>query len=262
MFALAAGAALLLETAAPGTTLRFGMDTRGAPGSFVPALEGRQEDHRLAPQVTREQLRSLTGIEVDILRALARVMGATPEIVPTSWFDYEKELVAGHVDLILGSWTPTPQTPAAIAASSSYYDWGILVAVRADSPVRTLADLEGRRVGHIPDPAVEPAFLAMQDGLQTPFVVVEDGEKLFEELFAGRIDALLYDSMYVRWRARQGAPLRVLGKPLNRLGYHVGVLRSRPDLLDRTNAAIKALQESGELAKIRGRWEGDAASGR
>jgi ABC-type amino acid transport substrate-binding protein len=117
MSSLAVAAALLLETATPTATLRFGMDTRGAPGSFVPELEGREEDHRLPPQVTKEQLRSLTGLEVDILHAIAGRMGAAAEIVPTSWFAYEKELVAGHVDLILGSWTPTPQTPPAVAAS-------------------------------------------------------------------------------------------------------------------------------------------------
>lgn len=68
----------------------------------------------------------------------------------------------------------------------------------------------------------------------------------------------LYDSMYVRWRVRQGAPLRIVGEPLNRLGYHAGVLRSRGDLLARANAAIKELLASGEIARIRLRWEGVA----
>jgi polar amino acid transport system substrate-binding protein len=262
MLRLAVAAALLLETAAPSATLRFGMDTRGAPGSFVPELEGRQEDHRLAPQVTKEQLRSLTGLEVEILHAIAGRMGGTAEIVPISWFDYEKELMAGHVDLILGSWTPTNQTPAAIAASVPYYDWGILAAVRSDSPVRALADLEGLRVGRIADPSVEPALLEMQAGLRTRFVVVESGEGLFDELLAGRLDALLYDSMYVRWRVRRGAPIRIVSEPLNRLGYHAGVLRSRGDLLARVNAAIRGLLDSGEIAQIRVKWEGAAPAKR
>jgi ABC-type amino acid transport substrate-binding protein len=262
MSTLALAAALLLQTAAPGATLRFGMDTRGAPGSFVPELEGRQEDHRLAPQVTKEQLRSLTGLEVDILRALARRTGAAPEIVPISWFDYEKELIAGRVDLILGSWTPTAETPPSIVASAPYYDWGILAAVRSDSTVRVLADLEGLRVGRIPDPSVEPALHAMQSDLHTRVVVVESGDLLFDELLAGRIDAVLYDSMYVRWRVRRGVPIRIVGAPLNRLGYHVGVLKSHADLLARTNAAIQELRDSGELAKIREKWEGEPSSSR
>ena len=231
-------AALLLETAAPAVSLRFGMDTRGAPGSFVPELERRPEDHRLPPQITKEQLRSLTGLEVDILRAIARGMGATPEIVPISWFDYEKELMAGRVDLILGSWTPTAQTPKAVAASIPYYDWGILAAVRTESPVHALIELEGLRVGRIPDPSVEPALLGMQTGLRTRFVVVEDGERLFDELLAGRLDALFYDSMYVKWRVRRGAPIRIVGEPLNRLGYHIGVLRSREDPVSYTHLTL------------------------
>ncbi len=162
------------------------------------------------------------------------------------------------MDLILGSWTPTAKTPQAVSASVPYYDWGILTAVRSDSPVHGLVDLEGRRVGNIPDPAVEPALLWMRNDLRARFVVVEDGERLFDQLLAGQLDAMLYDSMYVRWRVRQGAPLRIVGEPLNRLGCHVGALRSRPDLLARANAAIKELLDSGEMAKIRARWEGDA----
>lgn len=97
----------------------------------------------------------------------------------------------------------------------------------------------------------------MQADLRARFVVVEDGERLFDEILAGRLDALLYDSMYVRWAVRRGAPLRIVGPPLNRLGYHVGVLRSRADLLARANAAIKELRDSGEMEKIRARWEGE-----
>jgi ABC-type amino acid transport substrate-binding protein len=245
--------------AAAAPPLRFGMDTRGVPGSWVPGLEDQREDSRQTPRVTKEQLQKLQGLEVDVLKALAAQMHERPEVVPSSWFDLESGLVAGRFDLILGSWTPNAKTPAAVVASIPYYDWGLLAAVRAESPVAVLADLEGRRVGHIPDPSVEPALRAMRSSLKAVFVEIKDGDALFDELLAGRLDALLFDSMYVRWRARKDARFRILGEPLNRLGYHVGVRRSDPALLNRVNAAIQALFDSGQLARIRDRWEGAGA---
>lgn len=248
--------ATLLAAGPPTEVLRFAMDTRGVPGSWVPGLEDRREDTRLPPQITREQLARVQGLEVDMLRAIAKRMGARAEIVPCSWFDLEKWLLEKRVDLILGSWTPNPKTPEGIAASHQYYEWGLMAAVRADSPVMQLADLEGRVVGHIPDPSIALALGAMRTSLRARFVERRDGDLLFDEVASGKLDALLFDSMYVRWRARRDPGLRVIGEPLNRLGYHVGVRRVDDALLNRVNSAIRELEAAGELEAIRTRWEG------
>lgn len=255
MLAGMALAMLLASGTSAPEVLRFAMDTRGVPGSWVPGLEGRREDSFKDPQVTREQLQKLQGLEVDVLWAIAATMGVKAEIVPTSWFHLEEKVADRRCDLILGSWTPNPRTPDAIVASIPYYDWGLMAGVRADSPVRTLADLEGRRVGHIPDPSVEAPLAAMLTSLKAQFVEIKDGDALFDQVANGSLDALLFDSMYVRWRARHDPHFRIVGEPLNRLGYHVGVRRSDPALLKRVNAAIHALQDTGELARIRRKWE-------
>ena len=248
---------ILLAAGVPAPeVLRFGMDTRGAPGSWVPGLENRREDSLRDPQMTREQLQKLQGLEVDILEAIAARMGAKAEIVPTSWFSLETRLVEGRCDLILGSWTPNPQTPEAVVASIPYYDWGLMVAVRADSPVHRLSDLEGLRVGHIPDPAVKAPLRAMLASLKAEFVELQDGDALFDQVANGALDAMLFDSMYVRRRARHDPGFRIIGEPLNRLGYHVGVRRTDPALLKRVDVAIQKLLDSGEIARIRTKWEG------
>jgi ABC-type amino acid transport substrate-binding protein len=51
----------------------------------------------------------------------------------------------------------------------------------------------------------------------------------------------------------------VVGEPLNKLGYHVGVRREDAALLARVQAAVKALVDSGEIEKIRKRWEASDA---
>jgi ABC-type amino acid transport substrate-binding protein len=93
--------------------------------------------------------------------------------------------------------------------------------------------------------------------LKAQFIELKDGDALFDQVAAGTLDAMLFDSRYVRWRARHDPGLRIVGEPPNRLGYHVGVLRSDPELLKRVNAAIQKLQDSGDLARIRWKSEGD-----
>lgn len=236
--------------------LRVGMDPRSAPWAYVRGREFLpREDLTRSPAGRPVPLEKLVGLDVDVLHALARQLAVRPVIVPTAWRDLEPGLAAGRYELILCQWTPTPETPVAIAASIPYYEWGLLVAVRAgDARIRSLNDLEGKRVGDGEDPAVGPALRAMGVGLGVRLVGNPNESVLFDELKGGRLDAVVYDSPYVRWRVAGDSGLRVVGEPLNRLGYHAGV-RQGDDLLPRVNAAFETLAASGVLAAIRRRWE-------
>lgn len=240
--------------AAEPALVRVGMETRSPPWCFVPGLDYSHEDFRKAPKATPTRLKRLAGFDVDVLRALAHRMGVRAEIVPVSWFDLEEGLLDRR--FILSSWTPSLKTPEGIVASGPYADWGLLVAVRADNhAVRSYLDLlDGARVGHYPDPAVEKALEAM--GRHAEFVALDAPEILFEELERGSLDAVIYDSFYVRWFAAHNPRVKIVGEPLNKLGYHVGVRRGDGALFEKVQAALKDLVGSEEMARIRRKWEG------
>jgi len=262
LVAVAGGVPGARSTPAPAPepgTLRFGMDTRSLPYCFVPGLDYSKEDPRKPPAVTADQLRRLNGLEVDIMNALSRRLGVKPVVVPAAWFDLEPDLLANRFDVILGSWTPNERTPADIAASGAYYEWGLLIAARAnDERIRSAADLAGLEVGHFDDPAVVRALMEMGSGLGAHLVSVagSDGSELFELLRSRAVDAVIFDSPGVRWRVAHDAAFRVVGGPLNRLGYHAGVRRSDTELLRRVNWAIQGLLPSEEMKALRLKWEG------
>lgn len=255
--AVLAAAAPLPQAAEP-KPLRVAIDTRQAPWSFVPGLDVSKENYRKAPVLSAAQRKALVGIDVDVVKALERKLGTPLTLVPWSWFSTEAGLLAGDVDLVVSSWTPNPRTPEAVAASPSYYDWGLLLAVRADdSAITTFADLGGRRLGHYRDPAVERSLQAM--GRSATLVPSDDPDALFARLKAGEIDAVAFDSPYVRWRVAHDQTLRVVAEPLNRLGYHVGVRAADTVLRQKVDDAIRALTASGELARIKAFWESSSA---
>jgi ABC-type amino acid transport substrate-binding protein len=238
--------------------LRFGMDTRAAPAAYVPGLDYSREDPRSTPTVSPAQLETLEGLDVDVMKALGRRLGIQPRVVPTSWYDLEKGLLEGRFDAILSSWTPTESTPRGIAASRAYYQWELLVVARADDGrIREVGDLAGLRVGHIPDPAVEHGLQGMGRGLGAIYDTSHaTGYLLFDALRSRAIDALIFDSLYVRWRISRDPSFRIVGSPLNKLGYHVGVRSQDAGLLLRIDAAIHSLLGSKEMRSIGARWEG------
>jgi polar amino acid transport system substrate-binding protein len=188
--------------------LRVGMDTRAPPWSYVPGLDYAGEDPARDPVLTEAQLQKVEGLEVDVARALGRRLSLPVKIVPVSWFDLERGLVAGRYDLILNAWTPNRQTPAAVTASEPYYRWGLLVALPAtDSSVKSYRDLEGRIVGCFHSVIIDLTLQSIKARELRPYDVQE---KLFEDLKAGKLDAVVYDSpMFVGWpHGRSGCARR------------------------------------------------------
>ncbi len=248
---------LTLSAFARAEELRVGMDTRTAPWSYVPGVDYANDDLTKDPAPSEAQLKAVQGIDVDVANALARRLRVTLRIVPVAWFGQEQGLVEKRYDAIVGAWTPNPKTPAAIAASSPYYDWGLQIAVRADNrTVKSYADLAGARVGHYRDAAAERTVRSLAAGSLASF---DSQEVMFDELKAGKLAAVLFDSPYVLWRVARDKELRAVGSPLNRLGYHVGVRREDKVLLDRLEAAVREIVAAGEVAKIQRKWEGTPA---
>jgi polar amino acid transport system substrate-binding protein len=237
--------------------VRVGLDPRSAPWAFVPGYDYAREDVHSPPKLATEQLSRLTGLDIDVLRALESRMGVHAEIVQTPWLDLEAGLLASRYDVILNAWTPSAKTPDAIVASEPYYEWGLLLAARADdASIRSVADLADKRIGHVSDPSVLPALRALGAGIGAKLVVVDQGgEELFARVGRGELDAVVFDSAFVRWRVGREPTFRVVGEPLNHLGYHVGVRASDKALFEKVQAAIKGFVTSPEAREIRRRWE-------
>lgn len=233
--------------------LRVGMDTRSPPWSFVPGLDYSAESPEQAPQIGEAQLRKVTGIDVDSAQALGQRLGMTVRIVPVAWFDLENALVTKRIDAILNAWTPGRLTPATIVASDPYYEWGLIVAARTDdASIKSYADLSHATVGHFKSMVVERTLRSIG---AARFKVYDKQETLFDDLVAKKVDAIVYDSPYVRWRVSRDKTFRTVGEPLNRLGYHVGLRREDAALVAKVQAAVKAMVASGEREQIRKRWE-------
>lgn len=252
-------AVILARVAGAEPVFRVCMDTSLPPWSFIPARLPRfDEDPAVAkrlPPATAAEIKTAQGLDVDVAQALAKRLGQGLQVVQTSWYEIEKALVAGSCDAIVNAWTPSRRTPSSIVASEVYFTWGLQVAVRKDEArFKSYTDLAGHSVGHIDDPALELTLRALSGARLVPFQL---NRELFFALAAGKVDAVAHDSTYIAWRVGRGEPFRSLGEPLNKLGYHVGLLKARGDASARALAAVKELVGSSEMDAIRSRYRKD-----
>jgi ABC-type amino acid transport substrate-binding protein len=127
-----------------------------------------------------------------------------------------------------------------------------VIAVKAgNTTIHSFEELAGRRVGYFGDPVIERSVANLHAKELVPF---DDSDRLFEALRGGRVDAAVEDSTFVGWMVAHDPAFRVVGKPLNKLGYVVGMRRADQELRDKIETAVRELVQSGEMEKIRTRW--------
>jgi ABC-type amino acid transport substrate-binding protein len=237
--------------AAEGEPLRVGTFVGSPPWAFVPGSGPLGVE--ATPTVTEAQLKRAVGLDIDVARALGRRMGRPVTFVSANWTTIEKELLAKNFDVIVAAWTPSRKTPESVAASAPYFEWGLLMTVKADDKhFHSYADLAGAKVGHFDDPSVERTLRSLGASELVPFA---SEDLLFQGLKAGKVPVIVMDSPYVRWRLARDPGFRSVGEPLNKLGYHVGVRKTDTELLRKVEAAVKDFTTSPESAEIRKRWE-------
>jgi ABC-type amino acid transport substrate-binding protein len=240
--------------------LTIGMDTRSRPWAFVPGLDYSKEDFAEPPKITAAQLELLQGLDIDFMKALGQRLNAGVQVVPCAWPQIQEGLLSKQFDLIINAWLPNSRTPPGIVASSPYYEMGLLLAVRADNKtIHSYRDVAGKRLGYFRDPLTERTVLNLGAGR---LVLFDDEDLLFEALAGGKLDVAVEDSTYVRWRVAHESPFRVVGERLNRLFYHVGLRKEDRALYQKVETAIQELIQSGEIDRMRKRWESGTSPGR
>lgn len=194
----------------------------------------------------------LVGFEVEIARAIAKRLGLRERFVQNDWSNLVPSLERGDFDIILNGLEDTPALRDRILLSRPYLRFSEQLVVRRGFPLRKLSDFAGRRVGTLAS-SLAHALLRERPAIEA--VLYSGQEEPYRDLELGRIDAVLLDSLIA---ARYGLtrPALALADPdVARGNYVIGVRRTDADLLAAIDAALAALEDSGELSRIYGRWK-------
>ncbi len=144
-----------------------------------------------------------------------------------------------------------------MAASHPYYRLSLAVVLgpgAGDRTVRSLADLEGLRVGAPVGTLADTLLRAWHGGaLAADLVTLDSRAGALDAVEAGQLDATLVElgSLDAYRVKHSGSALRDSGWR-HPIGFNVGflALATRQDLLDRVDGVLGAMQASGELQAL------------
>ena len=96
---------------------------------------------------------TLRGMSVDLAQAVGEAIGWEVMLLPISAEDVAAQLASGNVDCALG-FDRSVVSASKYSVGAPYLKSDIVLAVRSESEIRRVKDLDGNRVGVIHDPAV------------------------------------------------------------------------------------------------------------
>lgn len=205
------------------------------------------------------------GFDLDLARAVCEKKGWTFVANPINWDSKDMELNSGSIDCIWNGFTIQGRENA-YTFSSPYVDNSQVVMVKADSPIKTLADLAGKTVGVQTDTPVQKALSSGGDkaalGATFKSLVVEPNyNQAVNELNAGAVDAVALD-VGVAKRKMADMPGRFVLLPEIVMSetYGIGFKKGNEALRDEVEAALREVAAEGTMAKLAEKYGIEPAS--
>ena len=199
----------------------------------------------------------LVGFDVEVAGLIASGLGREARFVEVAFAQIDQSIARGDADIGLSGIEDTAARRAGYAVTLPYYQFREVLSVRsADAGrFRTLADLNGRRVGTLTGTIAYEILLAAERDHGIVAVSYEDDVHPYSDLLIGRLDAVLLDNVLADRRSRT-APGFVTHPDPVAVSHYIGVLApGNEPLRDRINGILVSAMKDGRLEAIYRKWK-------
>ncbi|MDE4084841.1 transporter substrate-binding domain-containing protein [Planococcus maritimus] len=224
-----------------GEAYRVGIDTTYPPFEF-------------------EQDGEYTGIDIDLINAIAENQGFEIEFSPMDFGGIIPALQAGQLDVAIAGMSITDERKEIVDFSDPYFDAGLSLVVAEDnSDITSLEDLEGKTVAVKSGTTGAQFARDNQDEYGYEVSQFEDSPSMFQEVSNGNADVLLEDYPVIAYAiAESELALKTVGERLTGDQYGIAVLKGEnAELLEQINAGLQELRDSGEYDEILNKYIGE-----
>jgi len=201
--------------------------------------------------------KQLVGFEVDLLKAVAAKMGVKLELKPVTSATRIPMLTQGSIDIICATMTHKIERESQVDFSITYFMDGQSLLVKKGSPVKSVADLSGKKVGTAKGSTSEKNV--MQANKRAQVLSFEDYPPAFLALKQGKVVAVTTDSsILVGLKNKDEKPeaWEIVGGVFTEEPYAFGVPQNDSKFRNFVNSVLIELWRSGEYAKIYDKWMG------
>jgi polar amino acid transport system substrate-binding protein len=198
------------------------------------------------------------GFDVELVEAIAKKIGRTPEFQDTSFDTIFRDLAQGKFEMVASATTITKEREESVDFTNPYYlpSAQSIVVTKGTTGIENEKDLVGKTVGVQQGTTGEEY---VEEEVETKELrTYPQGPDTFPALKAGTIDAVVIDRPVAEKDVEQDSDLEIAGGIETEEEYGFVVKQGNEELLDELNEGLKEVLDSGEYTTIYKKWFGKA----
>jgi len=205
------------------------------------------------PYSSQQANGDLVGYEPDIAKKLADSLGVKLKMVNTDGTSRKPVLDSNRVDVDIDAFTATNERAKAVEFTIPYVASGALPLFRKDNPIKSIADLKGKKVSVARGSTNDTLMTKQFPG--TTVVRFDTIADAIQAVKSKKVDAVMEGFATVGKAVADDSSLAVLDvEPISPALISMGVKLGDQAWLNYLNNFIRNLNSSGENAAIYAKW--------
>ena len=234
------------NSAVPTTTTPAGQKATPKKSKYVIS-----SDSSFAPFVFQNDKGKFTGIDMDLIKAIAKDQGFTIEINNPGFDAAVSDVQSGHAQGMIAGMTVTDARKETFDFSEPYYTANSILAVQESSKIDSYDDLKGKTVGVKNGTSSQNFLEENQKKYGYKIKTFSDGASMYDSLNSGSVAAIMDDEPVIKYAIKQGRKFKtpIKGTPSGQLAFAVKK-GENPELIEMFNNGLANLKKSGQYQKI------------
>ncbi|MFN8491982.1 MAG: transporter substrate-binding domain-containing protein [Caldilineaceae bacterium] len=196
------------------------------------------------------------GYDIDLARQLAATWGLQVQVVALGFDSLLDALQTGQVDSVMSALPYDERLTQNVTYSAPYFEAGIRLVVRKNSPIQTAAQLTNRKIAVELGSTGDMVGRRLQRATPTlqlvQFPTPDEAVAALEQDQA--IDALLIDQVTLRTAQGKGATLVAIGDVMESNPYVIAMPHKASILQAQVEQTLQSFQTNGVLKQLETKW--------
>lgn len=234
------------DSAVPETSTPAGQKATPTKDKYIIA-----SDSSFAPFVFQDDSNQYTGIDMELIKAIAKDQGFTVEITNPGFDAAINSVQTGQADGIIAGMSVTDARKKTFDYSDPYYTANSILAVKDSSNIKSYEELKGKTVGVKTGTASQTFLEENKSKYGYSIKTFSDAASMYDSLNTGSVAAVMDDEPVVKYAIKQGKKLKtpIEGTPSGQVAFAVKK-GSNPELIEMFNNGLANLKESGKYQEI------------